>query len=208
MSRPVSIDKKVILNAAREVFLKNGYSASTGSIARRAGVSEGSLFKHFKTKTDLFMAAMEDDAGIVSWEEKLMAMVGKGDIRSNMELAGSQIIKNLQVILPRIMMVRSSGIVLQGQAYSGSGETPHPIRKLYALANYFRAENKIGRVAIKNPELDAQMFIGTLVYYVLQKVMFNFRLVAPEEYIKAVVDMFMALHCKKNPEKGRKDLVK
>ncbi|OGV71177.1 MAG: hypothetical protein A2283_23755 [Lentisphaerae bacterium RIFOXYA12_FULL_48_11] len=204
MSRPVSIDAKAILEAARVIFLKNGYSASTKQIAKKAGISEGSLFKHFKTKTDLFMSAMEDDDGIISWEEKLMGSAGKGNIRSNLESVGLQVLRNLQVVLPRIMMVRSSGIMLQGQDYTGSREMPHPVRKLYALANYFRAEVKCGRLVMDNPELGAQMFLGTLVYYVFQQVIFSFRIVTPEKYVCAVVEMFMAMHDGGSFDKVRK----
>ena len=62
MARPVSINNESILEAAQKVFLKHGYKAGTKLIAREAGISEGSLFKHFKTKTDLFVAAMEAEA--------------------------------------------------------------------------------------------------------------------------------------------------
>ena len=189
MARPVSIDNKKILEAARAIFLKRGYSASTRQIAKKAGVSEGSLFKHYKTKTDLFMAAMEDDDGIASWEEKLMQMAGKGSVRNNLEFVGLQVLRNLQVILPRIMMVRSSGIMLQGQDYTNSSTMPHPIRKLYALANYFRAEMNLGRLVMDNPELEAQMFLGTLVYYVFQQGVFNFCIATPEKYISVVDDI-------------------
>jgi len=208
MSRPASIDTKTILEAARLVFLENGYNASTKKIAKKAGVSEGSLFKHFKTKTDLFMAAMEDDDGITSWEEKLMGSAGKGNIRSNLESVGLQVLRNMQIVLPRIMMVRSSGITLQGQDYSGSRETPHPIRKLYALANYFRAEVKYGRLVMENPELDAQIFLGTLAYYVFQQVVFNFCIVTPEKYVRSVVDMFMAMHNRKTSTRTGKGSLK
>ena len=50
MSRPVHIQHRQILEAARKVFLRRGYSVSTRLVARAAGVSEGSLFKRFKDK--------------------------------------------------------------------------------------------------------------------------------------------------------------
>lgn len=201
MSRPVSIDKKVILEAARGIFLKYGYSASSKKIAGKAGVSEGSLFKHYKTKTDLFMAAMEDNAGISSWEEQLMKSTGKGDIRKNLQSVGLQVLEHLQVVLPRMMMVHSSGITIAPQHYKTAG-VPHPIQRLYAVAHYFRAEMKLGRLAMRNPELEAQIFLGTLVHYVVQKTIFNFRIVAPEVYVRAVVDMFMTLQEKSAMSKG------
>ena len=62
MARPPSISNQQILDAARAVFLAHGLAkASTVDIARRAGVSEGSIFNRFPTKDDLFRAAMDDD---------------------------------------------------------------------------------------------------------------------------------------------------
>lgn len=46
-----------ILEAAIEMFAEKGYSAtSTSEIAKRAGVAEGTIFRHYKTKKDLLLA--------------------------------------------------------------------------------------------------------------------------------------------------------
>jgi AcrR family transcriptional regulator len=58
MARTKSISDEDLLRAAREVFVKEGFAASTKNIARRAGVSEGVLFQRFSTKEELFFAAM------------------------------------------------------------------------------------------------------------------------------------------------------
>lgn len=50
MARPVAIHDPTILDAAREVFLLRGAAATTAEVARRAGVSEGSIFKRYRTK--------------------------------------------------------------------------------------------------------------------------------------------------------------
>ena len=49
-----------VLQAAREVFAQHGLSgASTDEIARRAGISQPYLFRLFRTKKELFLAAVE-----------------------------------------------------------------------------------------------------------------------------------------------------
>ena len=54
MPRPLSEDRReALLAAATRVFGEEGVSASTSSISRAAGVSEGSLFTYFKTKDEL-----------------------------------------------------------------------------------------------------------------------------------------------------------
>ncbi|MBC9785382.1 helix-turn-helix transcriptional regulator [Heliobacterium chlorum] len=48
-----------ILDAALAVFTEKGFSAATTSeIARQAGVSEGTIFRHFKTKKDILLAML------------------------------------------------------------------------------------------------------------------------------------------------------
>lgn len=46
-----------ILEAAVEIFAEKGYAAtSTSEIAQKAGVAEGTIFKHYKTKKDLLLS--------------------------------------------------------------------------------------------------------------------------------------------------------
>ena len=52
--------KEKILGAALELFAKEGFSSvSTSRIAKRAGVSEGLIFRHFKSKKALLSTIME-----------------------------------------------------------------------------------------------------------------------------------------------------
>jgi AcrR family transcriptional regulator len=49
--------QKKILIAAIESFAEKGYaSTSTSEIAKKAGVAEGTIFRHYKTKKDLLMS--------------------------------------------------------------------------------------------------------------------------------------------------------
>jgi AcrR family transcriptional regulator len=46
-----------IIEAAVEVFSEKGYAgSSTSEIAQRAGVAEGTIFRHYKTKKDLLLS--------------------------------------------------------------------------------------------------------------------------------------------------------
>jgi AcrR family transcriptional regulator len=54
MARPRSDDKRsAILSAAIRVIASQGLGAATATIAKEAGVSNGSLFTYFETKADL-----------------------------------------------------------------------------------------------------------------------------------------------------------
>lgn len=53
--------KESILHSALELFATEGYNAvSTSRIAKKAGVSEGLIFRHFENKKGLLTAIMKD----------------------------------------------------------------------------------------------------------------------------------------------------
>lgn len=58
MGRKKLVTDEELLDAARRLFIEGGPRASTREIAKLAGVSEAILFQRYRTKTDLFLAAM------------------------------------------------------------------------------------------------------------------------------------------------------
>ncbi len=59
--------KDIILAAAAKLFAQNGYArTSTVVLAQEAGVAEGTIFRHFKSKEDLFITL------ILRLKEKLL----------------------------------------------------------------------------------------------------------------------------------------
>ncbi|WP_175989951.1 TetR/AcrR family transcriptional regulator [Bacillus sp. Marseille-Q1617] len=54
---PFTEKQKKIVEAAIEMFAEKGYaSTSTSQIAKKAGVAEGTIFRHYKTKKDLLLS--------------------------------------------------------------------------------------------------------------------------------------------------------
>jgi AcrR family transcriptional regulator len=64
VARPLRADaernRRRLIDAAVEVFAEHGLEASTAEIARRAGVGQGTVFRHFPTKDDLVAAIVID----------------------------------------------------------------------------------------------------------------------------------------------------
>lgn len=57
--KQITDKQKKILIAAIEAFSDKGYAAtSTNEIAKKAGVAEGTIFRHYKTKKDLLTAIL------------------------------------------------------------------------------------------------------------------------------------------------------
>ncbi|MFJ7607617.1 MULTISPECIES: TetR/AcrR family transcriptional regulator [Serratia] len=60
MARPRSEEKQqALLRAATDIFAEQGLAAPTSAIARKAGVSEGTLFRYFENK-DVLLSAVCD----------------------------------------------------------------------------------------------------------------------------------------------------
>jgi AcrR family transcriptional regulator len=81
MARPRSEDKRnAIMEAAIRVIVAQGLSGPTATIAQEAGISNGSLFTYFETKTDLLnqlYLELKTDMAAVALE----ALPQEGDLR-------------------------------------------------------------------------------------------------------------------------------
>jgi AcrR family transcriptional regulator len=84
MPRPRSDDKRAaIMSAATRIIAGQGLGAATATIAREAGVSNGSLFTYFDTKADLLnqlYLELKTDMGAAA----LGGMPADGDVREQM----------------------------------------------------------------------------------------------------------------------------
>jgi AcrR family transcriptional regulator len=81
--RPGTELRRLILNAARELFAANGYGdTTTRQVAQRAGVAEQSVFSHFGSKQGLYEAAVLEpfgafvDAFTATWDDPVYEVAG------------------------------------------------------------------------------------------------------------------------------------
>lgn len=54
-------NRRALLAAAREVFAEGGIDAPLSTVAKKAGVGQGSLYRHFPDRLSLALAAFEDN---------------------------------------------------------------------------------------------------------------------------------------------------
>src|SRR5262245_46120798 len=104
MARPAIITTEQILDAARAVFLEKGIQATTAEVARRAGIAEGSIFKRFQTKQELFLRAMEPALQELDFLHKLPERAGRGDMREQLFEFGTEMLEFLRRVMPLMMM--------------------------------------------------------------------------------------------------------
>ncbi|AFZ25568.1 transcriptional regulator [Cylindrospermum stagnale PCC 7417] len=162
MARTPKITNQQILEAAREIFLQQGFGASTIEIAQRAGISEASIFKRFSTKEELFFASM----GIPEkplWMQELESLSGKGDVKENLIQVCLDILEFYREIMPRLMMLQTRGKALPSMAIKLESKS---IRDVKVLTAFLEQEIAQERLRFGDPKTMALILLGSLMNYV------------------------------------------
>ncbi len=112
---PAATRREQLLKAAQALFIKQGYRATTTeAIARRAGLTKGALYFHFKSKegilrellrraADQFAAAFESPTGKSLSPGDVLTLLRKIDARRNMPKTRHSLDLRAEVLkLPRV----------------------------------------------------------------------------------------------------------
>ena len=174
MSRPVTIHDEIILAAARDVFLEHGIRATSAEVAKRANVSEGTLFKRFKTKDALFEAAMSRafHAEAERFVGSLLGRVGRGALKDELEDVAVRGIEFFRKIVALNMMQASNPAKAGHSRHRVSETGEHRAlegRRLFEA--YFEAEKKLGRLREVDASILARSFTGALYNFAAMEVM-------------------------------------
>jgi len=167
VGRPSTIRDDQILEAARALFLDRGFTASTADIAARAGVSEGTIFKRYSSKAELFMEAM--NMGTI---DDFVRFLEGLDGAERFEVALVQVIRRvvdkMRVLLPRMMMLWAN--VSPEQLFRGVAHPP-PVRVLRALTGWIEREVARGRARAADPRVLARILLGSSIHFVFFETM-------------------------------------
>lgn len=164
MPRPPKITNEAILTAARQVFLEQGMKASTVEIARRAGISEASVFKRFPTKQALFLAAM----GVTEtpdWVKRLHDRQPTANIKAELTDICSEMLAFYQEGLPRVFMMMAQ------KKMSHPPHSPHlpppPVRDSRLLALFLERAVAGGWLRAIDSMALAHLLVGSIINYVI-----------------------------------------
>lgn len=155
--------REKIVDAARRVMQKKGLSqATTKEIAQAAGVSEGSLYNHFKNKSDLFLCVLQElPSNFIELIKGLRERAGSGTVHGNLEELATAALAFYDVSIPMGASFFSDPalLALHRKGLKERGAGPHKAN--LAVAAYLRKEQTLGRVrADANPEVVAYLFLG------------------------------------------------
>lgn len=160
-----------MLGVARQAFLERGIRASTAKIAKRAGVSEGTLFHRYGSKAKLFVAAMAPP----DWRPMLESLdlegrVGQSTVEDNLAAIADALIGFFRQLLPWTMMSYSSRNEV-GLHPGLRGKNPPPVILLKALGRYLEAEARRGRIRAVDSEVVARAIVGGAMQLVFGEVL-------------------------------------
>jgi AcrR family transcriptional regulator len=197
MGRPPRITRDQILAAARAVFAERGFDSTTlADIARPLGVTAAAILRHFRSKQDLFAAAMT--ASEFPLPAPLMEVAlaeGLEDPRAILRRFAEQFVPFIQsVIGPAIavqMHVRSRQTTVVVPFDVAAEDTP-PRRGLKVLTAYFDRAMKAGMIRPADPRAMALLFAGHLQSYVLMHDVLDVKPVYPlDRYLDALFGLWL-----------------
>ncbi len=134
--------RQLLLDSATAVFSELGYAgATTKEIAKAAGVSEGTIYRHFADKRELFAAVFtERNAANFDAVIRLPELAGTKSVRENL-LFLIEAIKDVERDVAPMRAAASTDADLAAALTSGSSMGP-----LTPLALYLEAEQRLGRI--------------------------------------------------------------
>jgi TetR/AcrR family transcriptional regulator, mexJK operon transcriptional repressor len=183
-ARTVSAPKHdAIVDAARRVFLREGYSASMDLVAAEAGVSKQTVYNHFGSKEGLFRAIVDD----LSSELLDVLLERDGAPAVTLETFARRFLKMLlapsSLALHRMLVAEAPRFPdLAREIYIGG-----PARAASQLALYLAEENRKGTLAVADPALAAEQFFGALVGHLQLRALLSPREAPSEAEIERAV---------------------
>ena len=194
--RPSSHKKyQAIIAAARQVFLKQGFSATTmDMIAESADVSKRTVYKHFDDKHSLFAAVVRmlcDKVVPPSLDEM---EIDTSEPRTVLSKLAIQILSNLyateQIALLRVVVTEAQGFPELGALMYEQVEHTEAL-----IRDYLITQQHKGTIKLPNPELAASQFLGLIKTDLQLQLLFGRRKrVSKSEILKIAetsVDLFL-----------------
>jgi AcrR family transcriptional regulator len=142
-----------LIEATLAVVAETGYAhASTRAIAGAAGVSEGTIYRHFPDKASLFFAAaLEPSAAVLDELTGLPALAGQRTVEENLVGALVRLAELQERVIPLEIAVLSDPELAAQRRSAATSAGGIPAGPPHAIAVYLREEQRLGRV---RPELD------------------------------------------------------
>jgi len=158
MPRPKQVSDEQLMQAARRVFLKDGFKAPVAAVAKELGVTPAALFHRVKSKELLFLHALYPKD-----PPELQALEGRpaegGRVQEQLIEILSGLTEYLSHAMPAMFHLHSGGLPV-GRQYK---KPPNVMLRLHiGLAKWLRYAASRRRIRVKNPVIAAEALLGAL----------------------------------------------
>lgn len=162
-----------IVAAALECIQEHGVrGATTKLVARRAGVSEGSIYNHFTNRSELIVDAFRAATQpIREHAHGLRQLVGTSTVEDNVVTLMEVVIEFLRDVSPIAGSVLGDAELrswfASGAVPDPEGQPLSPLTGVVELGDYLRREHEMGRLPERASWVTcASMLIGACLHYV------------------------------------------
>jgi AcrR family transcriptional regulator len=156
-----------ILDAAASVMHERGLAAATTKeIARAAGYSEATLYKHFSDKQQIFLSVLKERVPAV---ESADALIGARTVVANLERIVTQLLSFYMQTFPMAASIFSSPQLLEAQRNGMRARQAGPEGPVRNVAAYLEGERAGGRIA---ESVDSQAIARLLAGACMQQAFF------------------------------------
>jgi TetR/AcrR family transcriptional repressor of mexJK operon len=197
------LKRRAIVDAAREVFLAGGFEAGIDLIAQRADVSKVTIYNHFGSKRELFLAVIHDALEEALEQPKLAlqkSLAESDDAREILVQTARGWVAGMaqpQVLALRTLVASEAQRFPElGTAWKANG--PGPTSAI--LAEEFRRRIDAGELDIPDIDLALVQLYALVLYPHFAHIAYGERIddKRAQELIDRGVDMFLTYYAAKN----------
>jgi TetR/AcrR family transcriptional repressor of mexJK operon len=176
-----------ILKVAYAAFLNDGYAAtSMSTIAAKVGGSKATLYSHFASKEDLFVAVIEEKCRDVQ-AMIIEAQIEGPDFRKTFTALVDRLVRVVlrddSVAIYRLITAETARFPELGRTYYMSGRQ----KGMQTLIEYFERAQKAGKLKPANPKKMAALFLALCQGELSLQKLWNVNPNPTEEEIKATI---------------------
>jgi AcrR family transcriptional regulator len=165
--------RRQIMRAASGLFARRGYGGTTTrEIAKRAGVNEALLFRHFPSKEKLYWTIIEEQCSVRGRRHRIKEILDAGgsDMEVFTAIAREFLVRNARdTELTRLLWFTA----LESHTLSRRFFRTYVAVYYEALAGYIRRRMEEGAFRSVDPLLSARGFLGMVVYHFLVQELFG-----------------------------------
>jgi AcrR family transcriptional regulator len=158
--RPPAGGREAILSAALALLRERGIARVTSrEVAAQAGVSEASVFYHYKDRAGLLQAVFEQ--GIRPLKALSDGGLSGGDLHDVLTRFAATLEQFLDQALPVMAAAQSDSSLREAMSTYMTEQDLGPHRGVAALGEYLASEQSAGRVRAEvDPHATAMLFVG------------------------------------------------